>query len=282
MADWLTLNRRNWDERVPIHARDTTGYYRVKEFLAGADTLYPIESAAIGDVSGRRVLHLQCHFGLDTLSLARRGAVVTGVDFSPAAIALAREITNKSGLPARFIEANVYDAAKSAGSGYDLVYTTWGTIVWLPDVAGWAQVIAETLGEGGRLYFLDTHPAAETMEEVDGRLIPTYRWRTPADAPLVCEGGVTYTGDDTRLAASTTHEWIHPVSDILSALIDAGLTITSVHEHDHLPDRRFPMMIDTGDRMFALPTGTRHVPLALSIEATKDRRRRSRNRLGAR
>jgi SAM-dependent methyltransferase len=265
----LSLNRLNWNERTAIHVRDATGYYRVKEFLAGADTLFPIESAEVGDVRGRRLLHLQCHIGLDTLSLARRGAIVTGLDFSPEAIAAARAFGEQTGLSARFVEANVYDAVEAAGQGYDIVYTTWGTIVWLPDVFAWARAIAGTLRKGGRFYFLDTHPVAEVMEQVDGRLVPSYPWRTPPDSPLVWEGGITYTGDPTRLASRTTHEWIHPVSDILSALIDAGLTITALREHDRLPDRRFPMLVDAGDRMFALPEGARTFPLSISIAATR-------------
>src|SRR5690349_15703480 len=201
MVEAIEINRRNWDERVGIHLRDTTGAYMIDRFLSGADTLYPLEAAEIGQLAGKRLLHLQCHIGLDTLSLARRGALVTGLDFSPRAIAAARDFSRKTGIAARFVEADIYDAPQATGETYDSIYTTWGTIVWLPDIRLWARAISMTLNPGGKLYFLDTHPYIMTLEEQDARLVATYPWRTPSDAPLVCEESTTYTGDPTPIAS---------------------------------------------------------------------------------
>jgi len=273
MTEAIESNRRNFDERVSIHVRDTTGAYMVDRFLTGADTLFPIEAAEIGDLASKRLLHLQCHIGLDTLSLARRGALVTGLDFSPRAIAAARDFSRKTGISARFVEAEVYDAPQATGETYDFIYTTWGTIVWLPDIPRWARAIAMVLNPGGKLYFLDTHPHVMTLEEKGACLVATYPWRTPGDAPLVCEESTTYTGDPTPIASHVTYQWLHPLGDILSSLIDAGLVIESVREHERLPYKHFPMMIDAGDRMFRLPTSELAMPLAVSITAHKTHRR---------
>lgn len=159
------VNLRCWNERARIHARDTTGFYQADRFLRGADTLFPIESEEIGDIAGKSLLHLQCHIGLDTLSLARRGAHVTGIDFSPVAIEAARDFASRSGLAACFIESDIYDAAAATGRQYEIAYATWGTIVWLPDVYRWTRTVAAILSGRGRLYFLDTHPYAQMLEE---------------------------------------------------------------------------------------------------------------------
>src|SRR6266566_241182 len=152
MTDHFEINRRNWDERAAIHARDTTGDYMLDRFRAGEDALHAIEASELGDISGKRVLHLQCHIGLDTLCLVRRGADVTGIDFSSAALSVARRLSDETGLKADFVEGTVYQAPDLTPGPFDLVFTTWGTICWLPDVNKWAKVIASVLAPGGELY----------------------------------------------------------------------------------------------------------------------------------
>jgi SAM-dependent methyltransferase len=223
----------------------------------------------LGDVRGRRLLHLQCHFGLDTISLARHGAQATGLDFSPSAIAAARDFSRRTGIAARFVEGNVYDAASLTPGPFDIVYTTWGTICWLPDVARWAQIITTVLAPGGTLYFADCHPAAAMLEEFDGRLIATYPSPTPADAPLEFDEKITYNGDPTPLTNSKTCQWIHSISSIVSGLLDAGLQIEMLHEHDWLPWKLFPMMVKSDEGRYRLPEGASSVPLALSLKARK-------------
>jgi SAM-dependent methyltransferase len=184
MSSFLDANRANWDERADIHAEDSTGAYGIARFLAGEDVLFPIEAAEIGDVAGLDVLHLQCHIGIDTLCLARRGARVTGLDFSEKSLSHARELAAKAGLPARFVQGNVYSAPALVGGLFDLVYTTWGTVAWLPDIRLWGEVIGSLLRPGGRFYFADTHPSFATMEQVNDQLVPTFNWRTPSSIPL--------------------------------------------------------------------------------------------------
>lgn len=269
MSSYFDTNRASWDERADIHAEDATGAYAIERLLAGEDVLYPIEAAEIGDVRGRRTLHLQCHIGTDTLSLARRGAFVTGIDFSPNALSHARDLAAKCRISATFIEGEVYDALRLAGGGFDLVYTTWGTITWLPDIARWGRVIAEVLKPGGRLYFADTHPSAAVLEEVTGHLEPTFGYRTPSSRPLEFNAAQTYTGDTRALANRQTFEWLHPMSDILMALVRGGLRIERIAEHEALPWRMFPMMVEGPDRLWRLPPGLPRLPLSLSLTAVK-------------
>jgi 2-polyprenyl-3-methyl-5-hydroxy-6-metoxy-1,4-benzoquinol methylase len=165
MTDYLDINRRNWDARALIHARDAAGDYMLERFRAGEDALHAIEAAELGDLSGKRVLHLQCHIGRDTLCLARRGATVTGLDFSGAALEVARRLSADTGLQADFVEGTVDQAPALTPGPFDLVFTTWGTICWLPDVRKWAKTIAAVLAPGGELYFADAHPGFCVLEE---------------------------------------------------------------------------------------------------------------------
>lgn len=248
MATYLDANRANWDERADVHIEDTTGAYSLAPFLAGEDVLSPIEAAGIGDVAGLDLLHLQYHIGIDTLCLARRGARVTGLDFSENAIRHAAALAHRAGIEARFVLGDVYQAPDRVGDVFDVVYTTWGTICWLPDIRRWGTTVAALLRPGGRLYFADTHPMIQ---------------------PLAFTANQTYTGDTRQFLATDNFEWIHPLSDILMALIDAGLAIERVGEHEALPWQMFPMMTKGIDRMWRLPAGHPRLPLSLSIVARK-------------
>jgi SAM-dependent methyltransferase len=272
LADPIEVNRRNWDERATIHARDTTGDYMLERFLAGEDALHEIEAAELGSIAGKRVLHLQCHIGRDTLCLVRRGARATGVDFSGAALAVARRLSDRTGLVADFIEATVDDVPRVAPGPFDLVFTTWGTICWLPDMRRWAQVIASVLAPGGELYFADAHPALRVLEEKAGQLVVTYDHRTPVERPLTFTEATTYTGDPTIMANQQSHEWMHPLSAILGGLIDAGMTITMFREHDIVPWQALPSMVRASERMWRLPETYPAVPLSFSLRAVKSGR----------
>jgi SAM-dependent methyltransferase len=269
MTDYVEINRRNWDERAAIHARDTTGSYRLDRFRAGEDVLHPIEAAELGGIAGKRVLHLQCHIGLDTLSLVRRGAEVTGLDFSGAALRIARRLSDETGLKADFVEGTVDQAPALAPGPFDLVYTTWGSICWLPDVRAWAKVIAAVLAPGGELYFADGHPAFSVLEEVAGNYVPAYDFQTPADRPLQFATETTYTGDPTIMSHQSTREWIHSLSAVLGGLIDAGLAITTFREHEVLPWRALASLVPAPERMWRLPDGVPRMPLSYSLRAKK-------------
>ncbi len=269
LSDPFTLNRRCWDERVGIDRRDATGFYRVEAFLRGGDTLNAIEASEVGDVRGLRVAHLQCHFGLDTLSLARRGAEVTGLDFSSEAIAEARRLSTATGLQAAFVEANVYDARMALEGAFDLVYVTWGGINWLPDIARWGAVVASLLAPGGHLYLLKAHPSTLCLEWVDGRIVPVYAWRTPRDEPINSNTPTTYNGDSTPLVNAETREWTHPLGDIIGALRSAGLALDWLHEHAALVWPLFPNMTKGADGLYRLPADHPELALSFSLQAGK-------------
>ena len=269
MTDPMEINKRNWESRVPIHVRDATNFYDIAGFKHGRDTLHSIEASEIGDVAGLELLHLQCHFGMDTLSLARRGARVTGLDFSSSAIGEARKLSAELCIPAQFIEGNVYEAAKLAPGPFDFVYTSWGTICWLPDLRPWAEQIALVLKPGGRFYFADFHPIASMYDEVAGQIERRFPWRTAPDQPLAADVPFTYTGDLTRLASPETREWIHPVSEIVGSLLNAGLRLEFLHEHDCLVWPACPSMTKGGDGLYRLPPDVVPFPLSLSLMAKK-------------
>ena len=269
MTDHIDMNRRNWDERAAIHARDTTGDYMVDRFRAGEDALHAIEASELGDISGKRVLHLQCHIGLDTLCLVRRGAIATGLDFSGAALSVARRLSDETSLKADFVEGTVYQAPDLTPGPFDLVFTTWGTICWLPDVKRWAKVIASVLAPGGELYAADAHPGFSVLEEYAGKFAPTYDYQTPSDQPLHFANETTYTGDPTVMSHQSTREWIHSLSAVLGGLIDAGLTITMFREHEVLPWRGLTSLVPASDRMWRLPDGVPRIPLSYSVRAKK-------------
>jgi SAM-dependent methyltransferase len=272
MSDPIEINRLNWDERARIHERDTTGDYMLDRFRAGEDALHEIEATELGDITGKRVLHLQCHIGRDTLCLARRGAEATGLDFSGEALRVARELAAATGLAATFVHGRVDEAPLLAPGPFDLVFSTWGTIGWLPDTAAWARAIATVLAPGGELYFADAHPGFLLMEEENGRMVPTFDFATPADRPLEFTTATTYTGDPTIMDNQSTREWIHSLSSVLGALIDTGLTIEMFREHEILPWRGLPLLVPASGRMWRLPDGHPRFPLSFSIRARKPRR----------
>ena len=138
---WMEANRLNWDDRTAIHLRNRTGFYAIDRVKAGDNSFSGFVDAELGDVAGKRLVHLQCHFGLDTIRLARRGAIVTGLDFSSAAMAAACAAA-ELGVPVRFVEGNVYDAPALLDAQYDIAFVTWGSIIWLPDIRRWAKVVA--------------------------------------------------------------------------------------------------------------------------------------------
>ena len=259
--DWRTLNRANWDERVPLH--------RAVAYGPGEGRLNAIDEAELGPVAGLRVLHLQCHFGRDSLVLARRGADVTGLDFSGPAVEAARSDAAALGLVARFVQADVYDAPSAAGTGYDLVFTTWGTICWLPDIEGWARVIAACLRPGGRLYFADMHPAAQVFDDAAAGSDGRPGWRIPyfGSKPTLFETTADYADPNARLRNARTIEVLHPLAGIVGALLGAGLRLDWLHEHPRVTWKAFECLVPDQDGCWTWPDHP-WLPLALSLGAT--------------
>lgn len=271
-GNWRALNRANWDERVAVHLKSPG--YDLKHLRAGRGVLNPVDEAEIGEVEGLRVLHLQCHFGADTLCLAQRGATVVGLDFSGAAIDAARTLAGELGLSdrARFVQADLYDApaALAEPAAFDLVYTSWGVTCWLPDIRRWAEIVAQFLKPGGRFYYADAHPAAYVFDDLtrlaDGR--PGYFAPYFERQPIVMANPKDYADPRAYLANATSVEWLHPLSDIVGGLIDAGLSLDWLHEHAQLPWRMFEMLVQKDDGDWHWPD-RQWLPLAMSLQARR-------------
>jgi SAM-dependent methyltransferase len=270
--DWRSTNRANWDERVAIHLG--AEIYETESLRAGRGQLNPIEEAELGSLEGLRVLHLQCHFGRDSLILASRGAEVVGLDFSAPAIAAARSLATELGLAdrARFVEADLYDAptAIAEPGAFDLVFVTWGAIGWLPDIRRWADIVAHFLKPGGALYMAEGHPAALVFDD-DARQGGTMPgWLVPYFSPeaLVFDDPRDYADETARLANARTYAWLHPLGAIVSALIDAGLQLRFLHEHDRVAWRMFELLVPDAEGMYRWPERP-WLPLAFSLRAER-------------
>ncbi|MDX3429471.1 MULTISPECIES: class I SAM-dependent methyltransferase [unclassified Streptomyces] len=267
--DWREANRARWDERVPIHA--ASDYYDLDAFLAGRDVLRGFEIAEVGDVTGRTLLHLQCHIGLDTLSWARRGAAqVVGLDFSEPAVEVARGLAGSLGLSqerAAFVPSDVYDAAEAVpDSAYDIVYTGTGALNWLPDVPRWAEVAASLVAPGGFLYLAEFHPLTDCLDDETGSTV-TYDYFS-RDA-WVDESPGTYADFDAATVHNRSVEWQHPVGEVVSALAAAGLRIEFLHEHDASLFARYPALVRHADGSYRFPADRPRIPMMYSVKASR-------------
>lgn len=278
---YYETNRRWWDGVVPIHEA-SRGYDR-EGFLRGEKPLCPVELAELGPrVAGKSLLHLQCHFGMDTLAWARLGARVTGLDFSEPAIEAARRLSADSGIPGRFVHANVYDAAQVLGETFDIVYTGIGALCWLPDVAGWARVAAACVAPGGALYLYESHPVLWALGERDDGVLALEQPYFERPEPDLWEGDTTYT-DGPKVPFRRNYGWNHGLGEIVNALIAAGLRLEFVHEHREVAWRALPSLLPVGadaapgadgryqsNRMWRLPDAQRDLaPLMYSLLACK-------------
>ena len=236
--EYQRLNRANWDERAPAHAA-SRGYDldRFRRDPSAISDVVRFDVPRLGSVEGLRGVHLQCHIGTDTISLSRLGARMTGLDFSPASLAEARTLAGETGDPVDFVEAEVYDAVEALGQQrFDLVYTGIGALCWLPDVRRWASVVAELLAPGGRLFIREGHPMLWAIDEMrhDGMLVVEYPYSERPE-PLVWDEGGTYVETDATFVHTVTHEWNHGLGEIVTALLDVGLQLTALEEHDSVP-----------------------------------------------
>jgi SAM-dependent methyltransferase len=247
----MEANRAHWDEAAGIHP--TTEFYDVPGFKRDKRPFDDLVLAQIGDVAGQSVLHLQCHFGMDTIRFNWLGARATGVDFSPVAIQTARELAADVGADVRFIESNIYDLPDVLDEQYDLVFKSYGTLCWLPDIRAWARVVARYVKPGGRFIIIDGHPAAWPLDfdNPDSLTIrfPYFRM----EEPFVDESAGTYADTNASLTNRRTYEWNHPLGEIITALIEAGLTIEHVGEYDYCAWKYLPMMEKVDADFWKLP-----------------------------
>ena len=264
MDERLRVNRSNWNERTPVHVG--SDFYDVEGFKSGRITLTDIETREIGDVSGKTLLHLQCHFGLDTMSWSRLGAEATGIDMSDVAIDVARSLNDELDLNVRFICSNVYDLPDALDEQFDIVFTSYGVLTWLPDIRMWAEVIDNHLKPGGLFYIVEFHPFMGAFEPSEaGDMRPVYRY---FHEELFFEGNEpSYAG--AQLIESPAYEWQHSLGDIVTALIDAGLRIEFLHEFPFCGYRAYPVMAQSDDGWWRFPEHNDSFPQMFSIRATK-------------
>ena len=263
----MDVNRRKWDESVALHVRSPD--YDLPSFLRGRSTLRTVELEEVGPVRGRSLLHLQCHFGLDTLSWARRGARVTGVDYSHDAVTQARHLAQRIGVDARFVESNVFDLRRRLRGQFDIVYTGRGALCWLPELSAWGRLVAHYLKPGGTFYLMEGHPFADVFpNEIGTRSLRPgidYFRRTPQRWELAG----TYAARKAKMRHKVSYDWVHPVSEVLGALLDAGLAIEFVHEFPFTFWKQFPFMHRGRDGWWRLDRQDQLVPLMWTVRARR-------------
>lgn len=255
-----------WNEWTDIHEK--SAFYDVEGFLAGKSRLHSLELEELGDVSGKSLLHLQCHFGLDTLSWARRGAAVTGVDFSDKAIALAKRISHEASIAARFIQSDVYELPTTLEDRFDIVFTSYGVLTWLRDIRRWAKVIAHFLKPGGTFYIVEFHPVLWTLEDVQQDIQFMYSY-FHTETPLEFKVEGSYADRDAKVTQPVVYEWNHPISDILNALISVDLKIDFLHEFPYSNGPLLALMEQDNQGRWRLKKYDGMIPLMFSLRATK-------------
>lgn len=267
--EFLASNRRLWDEWTAIH--EGSEFYDLDGFRRGGVRIAEHEREEVGPVEGRTLLHLQCHFGIDTLSWARLGARVTGVDFSPRAIELARSLAAELELDARFVESDVYRLPDVLDETFDVVYTSNGVLGWLPDIRRWAEVVARFVSPGGRFYVLDIHPVAQAFENegvAPGELRLTYPYWEHAN-PLAFETRGSYADESAHVETPMEYGWDHGLGEIVTSLAAAGLRIEALREYPFL-NWKVDFCVPDGQGRYILPPGDGELPLMFSVVATKD------------
>jgi SAM-dependent methyltransferase len=264
--EYIDTNRRHWDELVPIHVR--SAFYDVASFKAGRSTLTRIEREELGNVSGKSLLHLQCHFGMDTLSWAREGALVTGVDFSPEAVRVAHDLAQELGIEGTFIESDVYKLPDALLGAFDIVFASYGVICWLPDFPRWAQIAALYVKPGGVFYLLDSHPAGNMLDDDAADSLKLRYPYLSSDTPLTFEDDGSYADRSAKLRNARTYEFTHGLGEIVTSLAGAGLQIEFVHEFPYAGYQCLPQMQRGGDGFWRL-SDNGGVPFLFSVKARR-------------
>jgi SAM-dependent methyltransferase len=271
--DYRSPSRANWDERAPAHAASPG--YSVQSFLDDPTHLSEVvgfDRDRLGDLTGLRGVHLQCHIGTDTLSLHRLGARMTGLDFSDAALTEARRLAAATGAGIDYVEAELYSAVEVLGpGGFDLVYTGIGALCWLPDIARWGALVAELLAPGGRLFIREGHPALWAIDDQrsDNLLVTDYPYFETVE-PVMYESKGTYVPTEAQFQHNWSASWNHGIGEILTALLDAGLRLTQFVEHRSVPWNALPgaMTVDASGEWW-LTERTERLPLTYTLQARK-------------
>lgn len=260
--NYFKVNRATWNDKVGIHAQ--SDMYDLEAFKKGKSSLMPYELDALGDVAGKSLLHLQCHFGQDTLSWSRMGAKCVGVDISDEGIKLARQLNAELDEDALFICGNVLDTSSMVSETFDIVFTSYGVIGWLPDLKPWGQMIAERLKNGGTFFMAEFHPIVWMFDYLGEK--PMLKYGYMQDAVIYEEYEGTYANMGSKMV-SKEYGWNHGLGEVISALTEAGLHIEYLKEHDESPYNVLPELIKTDSGMYV--TKEKLYPLIFTLKATK-------------
>ena len=261
--DYIKLNRQTWNNKTPHHLK--SDFYDVEGFLKGESSLNEIELQLLGNVSGKDLLHLQCHFGQDTLCLARLGARVTGMDLSDAAIDAARELAARAAIEARFVCCDIYDLPDHLSGKFDVVFTSYGVIGWLPDLNKWARIISHFLKPGGMLVFAEFHPVVWMFDNNFKEV--TYNY-SKADPIIENESG-TY-ADKSADIQQTTITWNHGIAEVLTALLENGMEIKAFNEYDYSPYNCFNDTVEFEPGKFRIAHLGNKIPMVYALMAVKN------------
>lgn len=260
--NYIEINRRTWNEKTTVHFESE--FYNVKEFIQGGNSLNSIELDLLGDIKGKRILHLQCHFGQDSISLARLGAIVTGVDLSDKAIEKGKELAKLCNVDVNFICCDIYELEKYLDEKFDLVFTSYGTIGWLPDINKWAKLVSRYLKTDGKFVFAEFHPAVWMYDDD----FTEVRYSYFNAAPIIEIENGTYAEKD----ADLTQEfccWNHGLAEVFQALINESLRIDNFQEYDYSPYNCFNKTVKIDENKFQLEPFGNKLPLVYSLSATK-------------
>jgi SAM-dependent methyltransferase len=260
--DYIKTNKQTWNNKTAIHIESE--FYNNKSFLEGKSTLNSIELSLLGDLNNKRILHLQCHFGQDTMTFSRLGAKATGIDFSDKAIEKARAFSEKLNLDTTFICCDIYDIPNHLDENFDIVFTSYGTIGWLPDIDKWAAVVSHFLKPKGRFIMADFHPVIWMFDNDFKKIFYSY---FNIESIIEFESG-TYADKNSKIETKTI-TWNHPTSEVLNALIQSGLEINSFNEYDYSPYNCFNQTEEFEKGKFRIKHLGNKIPMVFSIEATK-------------
>ena len=263
------INQRRWDEIAPNHEKS---YKSIKVLRNGGVPLDEIELSEVGIVTGKKMLHLQCHLGTDTLSWARLGAVVTGADFSAASLDIANKLARELGLEARWIHSNIYDLRENLDDSFDIVYTSAGVLCWLKDLNEWAKIIHHFLKPGGFFFLMESHPILHIFDDNEPETLKIKYPYFHSDEPTFWDDDWPDYADGSYVPTNPSYEWTWPLSDILNSLINAGLIIESFKEHNRLFFKMLPMMKETENGWATIPGYEDKLPLMFTLKARPRRR----------
>ena len=261
-SNYIALNKNAWNNKTEVHI--ASDFYDMKGFIEGKSTLNSIELELLGAISNKKILHLQCHFGQDTMTFARMGAQATGIDFSEKAIEKATEFSKQLNLDTTFICCDIYEAPKYLKDQFDIVFTSYGTIGWLPDLDKWAKVVSQFLKPGGQFIMADFHPVVWMYDNDFKEVFYSYF----NIEPIVEDESGTYADRYSEIEAKTI-TWNHPISETLNALITNGIELNSFNEYDYSPYNCFNNTEEVEPNKFRIKTFENKIPMVYSIKGTK-------------